>query len=334
MCRIQTSIMSDESFLTTVKILICVYWQNFLSLLVDIERLRFKTPAKIISFPKGREKRENFLAGCSNCLRNKRIRIVRVPLCFVFTRQRMTCMEKKKFPAFAWLEPESFSTSSWLLSLHVLYVLISNYIHTWVPLWIWHKLLLCSCVATLKFMKSQLRKYFHHILAPFWARCEFSDFLLKAIGKGKMKFSFFRQRHALSTSFDIFCGDLHRVTNFFAKTGWHAIIFCGRKNPEFPFFEFPYFRVLLLLKQCRLSIGPTSIVLPHVLKSGPSWQARIQDFGQGATGVLTPVGAPSPKFAQNRGFSLKTAWKLHDFNSILGARGSLDPLPSRYISCE
>ncbi len=36
-------------------------------------------------------------------------------------------------------------------------------------------------------------------------------------------------------------------------------------------------------------------------------QARIQDFGQGPSGVLTPRGALSPKFAQNRGCSLKIA---------------------------
>ena len=34
-------------------------------------------------------------------------------------------------------------------------------------------------------------------------------------------------------------------------------------------------------------------------------QVRIQDFGQGASGVLTPVGGLSPKFAQNGGFPLK-----------------------------
>ncbi len=37
---------------------------------------------------------------------------------------------------------------------------------------------------------------------------------------------FFHQRHALSTSFDIFAVT-YRVTIFFAKTGRHAIIFYG-----------------------------------------------------------------------------------------------------------
>ena len=47
----------------------------------------------------------------------------------------------------------------------------------------------------------------------------------------------------------------------------------------------------------------------------------------GPSGVLTPRGAQSPKFAQNRGSSLKIAWKLHDFEQILGAReGPQDPL--------
>ena len=64
-------------------------------------------------------------------------------------------------------------------------------------------------------------------------------------------------------------------------------------------------------------------------------QARIQDFGQrGPSGVLTPRGeGPEPIFAQNWGFSLKIAHKLHDFEEILGARGAgppgippLDPL--------
>ncbi len=56
-------------------------------------------------------------------------------------------------------------------------------------------------------------------------------------------------------------------------------------------------------------------------------QARIQDFGQGGQQSFNPKGGLSPKFAQNKGFSLKIAWKLHDFEEILGARGApLDPL--------
>ena len=51
-------------------------------------------------------------------------------------------------------------------------------------------------------------------------------------------------------------------------------------------------------------------------------QAQIQDFAQGgAVEVGPPLGALNPKFAQNRGFSLKIAWKLHDFEEIMGARG-------------
>ncbi len=38
-----------------------------------------------------------------------------------------------------------------------------------------------------------------------------------------------------------------------------------------------------------------------------SFQAWNQDFGQGGSGVLTPRGALSPNFAQNRGFPLKIA---------------------------
>ena len=53
-------------------------------------------------------------------------------------------------------------------------------------------------------------------------------------------------------------------------------------------------------------------------------QARIQDFGQaGPSGVLTPRGALTPKFAPNRGF--KIASRLHDFEEILGARGPQAP---------
>ena len=56
----------------------------------------------------------------------------------------------------------------------------------------------------------------------------------------KMKFSFFGQRHALSTSFDIFV--VTYVTNFLPKLV-DMLIFSAEKT-EFPFFEIPYFRVL------------------------------------------------------------------------------------------
>ncbi len=61
-------------------------------------------------------------------------------------------------------------------------------------------------------------------------------------------------------------------------------------------------------------------------------QVRIQDFGQGGPAEFWPQGGLSPKFAQNRVFSLETASKLHDFEEIFGARGGwaprapLDPL--------
>ena len=54
----------------------------------------------------------------------------------------------------------------------------------------------------------------------------------------KWKFSFFRQRHALSTSFDILVVT-YRVTNFLPKTLQHAIIFY-RKN-WISIFGFPIF---------------------------------------------------------------------------------------------
>ena len=65
----------------------------------------------------------------------------------------------------------------------------------------------------------------------------------------KMKFRFFfRQRHALSTSFDIFVV-AYRVTNFLPKL-INILLFSAtyyyflRKKTEFPFFEIPYFRAL------------------------------------------------------------------------------------------
>ncbi len=58
----------------------------------------------------------------------------------------------------------------------------------------------------------------------------------------KWKFSFFYQRHALSTSFDIFVVT-YRVTNFLPKL-LHMLLFCMEKT-EFPFMVFPYFQVML-----------------------------------------------------------------------------------------
>ena len=65
----------------------------------------------------------------------------------------------------------------------------------------------------------------------------------------KMKFSFFRQRHALSTSFDIFVVT-YRVTNFLPKL-INMLLFSTKKT-EFPFFEFPIFGC------CRPLLWPES----------------------------------------------------------------------------
>ena len=48
---------------------------------------------------------------------------------------------------------------------------------------------------------------------------------------------------------------------------------------------------------------------------------------RGASGVLTPVGALSAKFAQNMGGGglLKIAWKLHDFEKTLRCKGGPGP---------
>ena len=46
----------------------------------------------------------------------------------------------------------------------------------------------------------------------------------------------------------------------------------------------------------------------------------------GFSGVLTPRGGLSPKFAQNRDFPLKLPEKCTTFEEILGARGGPGPL--------
>ncbi len=58
-------------------------------------------------------------------------------------------------------------------------------------------------------------------------------------------------------------------------------------------------------------------------------QGQIRDFGQGGpSGVLVRGGSLSPKFAQNRGFPLKIAWKLRDFDKkSLGQGGPGPPGP-------
>ncbi len=50
-------------------------------------------------------------------------------------------------------------------------------------------------------------------------------------------------------------------------------------------------------------------------------QGRVQDFGQGSQRSFVLGGPWAPKFAQTRGFLLKFACKLHDFEKIFGARG-------------
>ncbi len=53
----------------------------------------------------------------------------------------------------------------------------------------------------------------------------------------------------------------------------------------------------------------------------------IQNFGWGGSAVLNPRGTLSPNFAQNRGFSPKIAWKLHDLKKSWGARRARAPRP-------
>ncbi len=57
-------------------------------------------------------------------------------------------------------------------------------------------------------------------------------------------------------------------------------------------------------------------------------QARIQDFGQGPSEVLTPrMGALSPKFVQNRGFLLKLPENGMVFKKKWGQGGSAVLIP-------
>ena len=48
----------------------------------------------------------------------------------------------------------------------------------------------------------------------------------------------------------------------------------------------------------------------------------------GPSGIWTPRGGPEPKICSKYiGVSLKIAWKLHDFEEILGAKGGGSVLP-------
>ncbi len=119
----------------------------------------------------------------------------------------------------------------------------------------------------------------------------------------RMKFSFFHQRHALSTSFDIFVVT-YRVTNFLPKL-MDMLLFFGEKT-EFPFFEIPYFRVLrvgwycggghrvwpetlpfarIVSKQCifctqctRCGSDETTRVSPHVLFWWPAGSCDLRQL--------------------------------------------------------
>ncbi len=50
----------------------------------------------------------------------------------------------------------------------------------------------------------------------------------------------------------------------------------------------------------------------------PQIRGRSRILVRGGQQSFDPRGALSPKFAQNRGFSLKIACKLHDFGKLLG----------------
>ena len=59
----------------------------------------------------------------------------------------------------------------------------------------------------------------------------------------------------------------------------------------------------------------------HITGADPAF------WSGGPSGVWTPRGSLSPKFAQNRAFPLKIAWKLHYFEDILRTRGPRPPGP-------
>ncbi len=89
-----------------------------------------------------------------------------------------------------------------------------------------------------------------------------------------------------------------------------------------------------ILKTSKAQTKPNIVNFWHlrvwrwVNSCGPRHGSRV--LVRGPSGVLTPRGAMSPKFAQNWGSSLKIAWKQHDFEEILGAKGGTgnqSPLP-------
>ncbi len=81
-------------------------------------------------------------------------------------------------------------------------------------------------------------------------------------------------------------------------------------------------------KQVQLDVVLTHLICTRVaspLLARCCFTVLSNQNSQGSRGVTTVClvysGALSPKFAQNRGFPLKIAWRLHDFEKILGARG-------------
>ncbi len=85
----------------------------------------------------------------------------------------------------------------------------------------------------------------------------------------KWKLSFFHQRHALLTSFDIFV-ITYRVTNFLPKL-LDMLLFSTEKT-EFPFLVFPYFRVMPqvndIYTQCMPVCRSTCGARFHICKAG------------------------------------------------------------------
>ena len=123
-----------------------------------------------------------------------------------------------------------------------------------------------------------------------------------------MEIQFFRQRHALLTSFDIFVVT-YRVTNFLPKL-INMLLFSTEKT-EFPFLVFPYFRVmpLALTRICRCSLFSPwrSKLLGSSFLSGNKehlpffwWRKRhnVAAKQEAAQKVLMPCALPQMKYAR------------------------------------
>ncbi len=108
---------------------------------------------------------------------------------------------------------------------------------------------------------------------------------------------FFCQRHALSTSFNIFVVT-HRETNFLPKLA--DILLFSTEKTEFPFFEFPYFRVL---PYCRDLVLSFVWIWAHTL----SWCIYLR---QRFDAIISAWGHTSSLPDANRPLWTGTSWLI------------------------